>query len=104
MIKSHSVDIYSRTEVIGTEGERTYTFALLKTIRCDVQPNSFSEVQLKAWGITDNASDVRIVFFDKDATILRLMRAVVDGETYEIRAINRWPNHDEMILTPVQGI
>jgi len=104
MIKSHSVAIQSRAIVVGTEGEQTYTYTALKTIKAGVQPNSLSPVELAAWGITDLVADSKIMFYDNDATILRLMRAVVDGVTYEIRATNKWPTHSEAILTPVQGI
>jgi hypothetical protein len=104
MIKSHSVLIQARTTVVGTEGEQTYTYATLKTIKAGVQPNSLSPVELAAWGITDLAADSKIMFYDNDSSILRLMRAVVDGLTYEICAMNKWPTHSEAILTPVQGI
>ena len=104
MIQSHYVAIQSRTTVVGTEGEQTYTFAALKAITADVQPAQLTPVQLEAWGLTDLAANAKKMFYSSDSAILLSMRAVVDGETYEIRAINRWPNHDEAILVPVQGI
>jgi hypothetical protein len=104
MIKSHSVVIQSRTTITGTEGEHTYTFATFKTIVADIQPAQLSAIQIEAWGLTDLAAYAKKMFYDRDNTILLTMRAVVDGETYEIRAINLWPNHGEAILTPVQGI
>lgn len=104
MIKSHFVTIQSRTATTGTEGERTYTYATLKSITADVQPASLSSNQLAAWGLTDMASNLKTMYYDKDAAILMSMRAVVEGETYEIRGINRWPTHDEAILSPVQGV
>jgi hypothetical protein len=104
MIKSHSVLIQSRITTTGTEGEKVYTFATLKTIKAGIQPNSLSPVELAAWGIVDLIADSKIMFYNSDATILRLMRAVVLGVTYEIRAQNTWPTHSEAILVPVQGI
>jgi hypothetical protein len=104
MIKSHSVVIQSRTNVTGTEGEHTYTFATFKTIKAGVQPAQLTQVQLQAWGLVDLVSNSKKMFFDRDPSILVTMRAVVDGETYEIRAINLWPTHGEAILSPVQGI
>jgi hypothetical protein len=104
MIKSHSVLIQARTLVTGSEGEHTYTFATLKTIMADVQPAQLTEAQAAIWGITDLASDAKKMYYEKDASIIRLMRAVVGGETYEIRGINIWPVHSEAIMVPVQGI
>lgn len=103
MIQSHSVLIQARTAVVGTEGERTYTYATLKTIMADVQPASLSPTQLAAFGLTDLQANLKTMYYNRDTTILLQMRAVVDGETYEIRGVNRWPTHDEAILTPVQG-
>lgn len=104
MILRHSVLIQSRTSTTGTEGERTFTFATFKTIRADTQPISSSPEELRAWGLVDLAANSRAMFFPHDTTILSLMRAVVDGETFEIRNINRWTLHDKALIVPVQGI
>jgi len=104
MIKSHSVLIQSRTTVTGTEGEHTYTFATLKTIKADVQPAQLTQAELAQWGLTDLSANAKKMYFDRDTTILLAARAIVDSETYEIRAVNFWPNHGEAILIPVQGI
>lgn len=104
MIKSHFVTIQSRTATTGTEGERTYAFAKLKDIVADVQPASLSPNQLAAWGLTDLSANLKTMYYDKDASIVMTQRAIVEGETYEIRGVNRWPTHDEAILSPVQGV
>jgi len=104
MIKSQSVTIQNRVTVTGTEGEQTYTFATLKTIMADVQPARLSPETLAMWGITDLSSNAKKMFTERDTGILSSYRAVVDGDTYEIRAVNHWPHHSEFILTPVQGI
>lgn len=104
MIQSHSVTIQSRTTVRGTEGEQTFTFATLKTIAADVQPAQLTKTESERWGITDLAANSKKMFYESDSTILLLMRALVDGETYEIRGINVWPRHSEAILVPVQGL
>ena len=103
MIRSHSVLIQSRTVSRGSEGEVGYTFATLKTIVADVQPAQLTAAQAEAWGVTDLAANTKKMFFESDATITLLMRAVTGGETYEIRALNVWPRHSEAILVPVQG-
>jgi len=104
MILRHSVVIQSRTASTGTEGEKTFSFATLKTIKADVQPSSMSPEELKAWGIVDTTANVRAMFYARDAAVRTAMRAVVDGETYEIRNINPWNIHDRALLVPVQGL
>jgi len=82
----------------------TFTFATLKTIRADVQPARLTAAQAEAWGIIDLDAQAKKMFTDRDTSILMLMRAVVDGETYEMRGVNHWPNHSEFIMMPVQGL
>lgn len=104
MIESHFINIQSKTVVIGTEGERTYTWATFKSIVADVQPAQLSQNQLTAWGFTDLSANMKKMFYNKDTSITVGMRAVVDGETYDIRGSNHWPTHSEYLLVPVQGI
>lgn len=77
MIRSHSVLIQSRTVSRGPEGEVGYTFATLKTIVADVQPAQLTAAQAEAWGVTDLAANTKKMFFESDATITLLMRALV---------------------------
>ena len=44
------------------------------------------------------------MFTERDTSVQMLNRAVVDGETYEIRGVNHWPNHSEFLMIPVQGL
>lgn len=104
MILRHSVLIQSRTASTGSEGEKTFTYATLKTIKADVQPTSMSPEELKAWGVTDGAANAKAMFYVRDAAITTLMRAVVDGETFEIRNVNPWNIHNRALLVPVQGL
>lgn len=105
MILRHLVTIQSRTLVTGSEGEHTYTYATAKSnYACDIQPISASPEELRAWGLVDLAANSRGMYFPHDATITALERVVYDGETFEIRNINRWSIHDKALLVPVQGI
>ena len=104
MILRHRVTVQSRTETIGTEGERTYAYATFKSsYPCDIQPISATPEELRAWGIVDIAANSKAMFFPHDTTVLSLMRVVDGSDTYEIRNINRWSIHDKALLVPVQG-
>lgn len=104
MILRHTVTIQSRTGATGSEGERTFSFATLKTIPADVQPVTLTPAQLQAWGMTDLASGAQRMFYTPDDSIQILHRVVFGSETYEIRNINKWRIHYEATLTPVQGV
>lgn len=105
MILRHLAIIQSRTLVTGSEGEHTYTYATDKSnYRCDIQPINASPEEIRAWGLVDLVANSRAMFFPHDASITTLERVVHDGETYEIRNINRWSIHDKALLVPVQGI
>jgi len=104
MIKSHSVEIKTRTKATGSEGEVTFTYATAKTILADVQPARLSEVEAAMWGVTDLAAVAKKMFTDRDTSIVMFNQALVESETYEVKGINHWPTHSEFLLIPVQGV
>ena len=104
MILRHTVTIQSRTGTTGSEGERTFSFATLKTIPADVQPVTLTPAQLQSWGMTDLQANAKKMFFAPDDSIQILHRVVFGGESFEIRNINPWRVHYEATLTPVQGV
>jgi hypothetical protein len=104
MILRHTVTVQARTATTGSEGERTFTYATLKSgYRCDIQPINATQEEMRAWGLVDIAANSRAMFYPHDATIETLMRVVHGPDTYEIRNINAWAIHDKALLVPVQG-
>lgn len=103
MIAQTQVEIYSFSAAKNSQGIPIKTYSLLKTIWADVQPKALTEVQATAWGVDVKGPDSKLVFYDTDPAIHELYRAIVNGMTYDIRGINVWPRHSEMILVPVPG-
>lgn len=104
MILRFIATIQSRVASTGSEGEKTYTFSTLKTIKADLQPITLSAATLAEWGLTDLSANSRKMFFQKDDAIQIGMRVVCNSETWEIRNINPWSIHYEALLTPLQGV
>jgi len=117
MYKNATVSMYPPVNAPNDEGTPISTYGYLKTpvglpaetIRADVQPHRLSEAERALWGLSDKTADVRIMFYEKASYVKFGSRAKVvsdfDGSTkyFEIKPINLWPNHGEVLLVPVQG-
>ena len=104
MRRDNTVEIQSVAFAKNAQGIPVPSYTRLKTISCNVQPYKLNETEMKTFGIDDRGSNTKLMFMDPDTDIVVLQRAVVDGFTYEIRAINNWPHHWEAILVPVVGL
>lgn len=83
-------------------------FVSLKRLHCDIQPLSLSEATKLSSGPSPLPYDSKKLFCYKDESLVFGMRIVDDSnqsdvKTYEIRAINHWRIHTELILSPIQG-
>ena len=104
MRRDSVVQIQSVSYSKNAQGIPVPSYAALKSIRCNVQPYKLNETEMKTYGIDARGSNTKLMFMDPDTSVVVLQRAVVDGFTYEIRAINNWPHHWEAILVPVVGL
>lgn len=104
MIKSHRVDLEYFTQTKNAQGIVVKAFVPYKTIYANVQPKALNEMQLQAWGINAQNANTKIMFFDTDPAIHESYRAIVEGSTYELRGLNKWPSHSEAILIPLSGV
>jgi len=105
MMLRHIVTIQSRTATVGSEGEKTFTYANFKSgYRCDIQPVAMSPEEMRAWGVVDLSANSRAMFYPHDSNVTTLMRVVFGSDVYEIRNINSWSIHDKALLVPVQGL
>ena len=105
--------LYIATETVTKNKEgtkvKTYDFEKpLEVIRADVQPNTLSEAELTLYGITEKKAAVKKVFFDNASYLKRGNRAKVvydngDIEIYFIEPVNRWRQHGEVLLIPVEN-
>jgi hypothetical protein len=103
MIQWKTAYIFSATHGKNSEGQVTTTYALADTLSTDVQPANLTQAQLQTYGISTLASDVKKMFCDANAYLVYGNRVLVDSTWYDIRGINPWPRHTEVLLVPVQG-
>jgi hypothetical protein len=116
--KNATASIYVPIISYNSEGDPIKTWgyqaspvvAPSETLRLDVQPKKLSETELLAWGISDRNANAKLVFFSRSVYIAinNRMNVVSDfpGEAtayYEIKGVNRWANHGEAVIVPVQG-
>lgn len=98
--------IYTRGTIThDNEGNATgYTYAYVKSVVADVQPLTFQMASPSLWGLTDIDSDSKIVTVDVD-TIFQEPLKIIDraGKAWELRGVNPWPNHYNLLLVPFQG-
>jgi len=104
MILGDLITVQSSTSTVDNYGLSSKTWSTFKTINASFQPANLTQVEAAAWGITDLASNAKKVYFYKDTTVTNLMRIVFGGESYEIRGLNHWPIHTEVLAIPIQGI
>jgi hypothetical protein len=109
MITDSTVNLYARTASTNTRGQVSNTYALSKPIQANVQPVSLTQATMTTWGALNLTADSKIMFFYPDSGV-NLLDRILDswGDTYEIRAINKWGvppfGHYEALLVPVQGL
>jgi hypothetical protein len=112
-VRYKNATLYIATETVAKNKEgtkvKTYDFEKpLEVIRADVQPNTLSEAELTLYGITEKKAAVKKVFFDNASYLKRGNRAKVvydngDIEIYFIEPVNRWRQHGEVLLVPVEN-
>jgi SPP1 family predicted phage head-tail adaptor len=100
----YTVTLQTKVVSVDAEGLRLETWTNSGTIKAGVQPANMSQVQLAEWGLSDLQADARTMYFEKSATVWNGQRAIVEGVTFEVRALNTWPKHKEAVIVPVQGV
>jgi len=117
MIENATVSIYVPIQTTNDEGTIRNTWgykqipmvAPIESFRADVQSKVLSQVEQQAYGISNQAADVKIMFADYSVNADIPNRAKVesdmDGKTkyYTVRAMNIWQIHAEYLLVPVVG-
>jgi hypothetical protein len=107
MILDRTVEIYSRTELLGqgSEGIPSYTYQLIKSTRASLQPISLSSTSLAQWGLTDIEANSKIVFIPGEYIdgLAFLVKDLKTSLRYEIRGSNPWGMHTEILCMPYQG-
>jgi head-tail adaptor len=101
MILRHTVIIQKRTTTKSDEGIPLSTWTTHKTIAADVQPANLNKIEAQMFGITDRAANTKKMFYRFDTTIILTMRAVWNGETFDILGTNEWNEHCVCLLVPV---
>lgn len=105
MILQDLITIQSKSTTQDDEGIVTESWTTFKTnVPASVQPAGLTQTQAEAWGVTNLSADAKKVFLYKDTTIAKLMRIVTTTETLEIRGVNHWNIHTELICVPVVGL
>jgi len=106
MINLTEVKLYQKvTGKNTTNGQIQNTFPVVaERILADVQAQSLTSEDSSKWGQTDLSANSRIVFIAPNSNA-RLLDRIVDsvGDYFEIRGINPWPIHWELLLIPVVG-
>lgn len=105
MILSETITVQNKTETRDDEGVLIASWATFKSgVAASVQPAALTSIDATAWGVTDLAANAKKIFIYRDTSISELMRIVAWDGTYEVRGINHWPIHTEILAIPVQGI
>ncbi len=106
MINAQTVKLYQKVTVKNTvNGQVQNTFPVVtERFLADVQSSMLTKEEAYKWGQTDLAANSKIVFIDPNANVRMLDRIVDEANSYfEIKGINPWPIHWEMLLVPVPG-
>lgn len=107
MIANNLVKHYPKVTVKNpTNGQVQNTFpAVAARLWVDVQPAGLTKEEAARWGQTDIAANSKIVFLDPYPAAKMLDRFVdsTDNGYYEVKGINPWPIHHEMLWSPIQG-
>ncbi len=98
--------VYTRGTIThDDEGNASgYTYALAKSVIADVQPLTQAMSAPTMWGLSDIDSDSRIATVDVD-TIFNEPLKIIDqaGRAWELRGVQPWPNHYNLLMVPFQG-
>ena len=90
--------VYSKT----SQGQSISAYADVATIYVGIQPKSLTPDQIKLYGVSTLSANIKMMFFDKSLSISELQGIYrASGELYEVRGVNRWPNHGEALLFPL---
>jgi hypothetical protein len=105
MILRHAGTWLESTTTHNTEGMAIKSWSVLKTGPCDIQPANLNENELKLFGITDQKSSVKKIFFEADNAIVEGLRFYDSARTklYDVRGSNEWDIHHVVLGIPVVG-
>jgi hypothetical protein len=70
-----------------------------------VQPKTFTQAELAAFGISDRATNAKTMYSLIDSTYLKIgnRARVASDKIYDIFAIQEWEQHAETLLLPCVG-
>lgn len=103
MILRHTCTWLKATITHNAEGMPVKTWSVLKTTACDVQPASLNENEMKLFGISDQKSNAKKVYFYADDSIVEGLRLYALGKLYDVRGDNPWSIHGVILAIPVIG-
>lgn len=105
MIFDSLVTISQKSVTLDGEGRAVETWATFASnVPASVQPAGLTAAELKEYGVTDLISNAKKVFLKRNSSIVPLMKLAANGETYEIRGVNHWLIHSELLCMPLQGV
>jgi len=106
MINPTMLKLYQKVTVKNpTNGQTQNTFPVVtQRFDADEQSSMLTKEDAYKWGQTDLAANSKIVFIDPNPLVRMLDRIVdADGNYFEIRGVNPWPIHWELLMIPVVG-
>ena len=105
MILRHVGTWQTPTTTHNPEGMVIKTWATLKTGPCDIQPHTLNENELKLFGLNDQKSSAKKIFFEADDSIVEGLRFydIAQDKLYEVRGSNEWDIHHVVLGIPVFG-
>jgi len=97
MIKNTALVLYTQTTTYDGENNPVKVWKSVRTIAGNLQPKSLTTAELAQYGISLQAANTAVFFFDHDDDVAVGTR--LGG--YNVRAVNVWPSHSEAILVPL---
>ena len=104
MIKNRALGLYLKTSTLDTEQVQVESWAWSRDIEGNFQPRALTQTELQAWGLTDLGANAKLFLIDLDTTLKEGSRLFDGTDYFEIRGLNHWPIHTEIIMVPVQGL
>lgn len=103
--------VAEQTTVKNAEGTKIKTYDFenpIETLRADVQPNTLTQEQIELYGINSKNANTKKCFFNvgvnmKNGNRVKVLFDNGEIEIYSIQPTNKWLDHSECLLIPVEN-
>ncbi len=105
MVNVSTLKLYQKVTTKAANGQVINTFPVVTArIQADEQASMLTKEEAYKWGQTDLSANSKWVSIDPNP-LVRMLDRIVDeaGGYFEIRGVNSWPIHNEVLLVPVVG-